>query len=187
MSSELNFVTDWLLKASAKIDSIYFQLPVAGQNELEYRERVYCYELYHQWRTKWEVGFPFTLGGEVDKQGHPLIRENPKPDFLVHIPGIMINLLAVEVKSKNTDTSQIIADLEKLTYFRKYLKDQFNQPANYEAAYFWMYGVSQMDWEHLRERILIQTENNHKVDFSVLNVYIHEQPGQSGKEVSWKG
>lgn len=89
MDDELAQVTEWLLSASSQIGREYFQLPVAGAEEPEYRERVYCYELYHRWRCHWFDSFPFSLSGEVDKTGHPLIRGAPKPDFLVHIPGQM--------------------------------------------------------------------------------------------------
>ena len=34
-------------EATAAIDAMYFQLPVDGGDPV-YRERVYCYELYHQ-------------------------------------------------------------------------------------------------------------------------------------------
>jgi len=36
-----------LMKAIQNIDTHYFQLHFAGNDELKYRERVYCYELYH--------------------------------------------------------------------------------------------------------------------------------------------
>lgn len=57
--------------ATTHIGDIYFQLPVAGLEDAIYRERVYCYELYHWIRNGWN-GFDFSLGGEVDKTGHPL-------------------------------------------------------------------------------------------------------------------
>lgn len=39
-----------LRKATANIPPEYFQLPIAGREDPIYRERVYCYELYHQMR-----------------------------------------------------------------------------------------------------------------------------------------
>ena len=80
------------LRAScAAVTAEYFQLPIAAGDDV-YRERVYCYELYHRLRQEWGR-FPFSLGGEIDKSGHPLFRGGPyaqaKPDFLVHQPGSM--------------------------------------------------------------------------------------------------
>ena len=38
-----------LLKdATSGIEGNYFQLPIDGSEDPIYRERVYCYELYHQ-------------------------------------------------------------------------------------------------------------------------------------------
>jgi hypothetical protein len=57
------------------------------------------------------------LSGEIDKQGHPLIRQFA-PDFVFHAPGQMDdNLLVVEVKPVNAATEGIRKDLETLEYF----------------------------------------------------------------------
>ena len=40
-----------LIEATARVPLHYFQLPVAEREDPIYRERVYCYELYHQLRT----------------------------------------------------------------------------------------------------------------------------------------
>ena len=89
-----------LVDAPAAIDSAYFLLPVAyvdGGSVEQYRERVYAYELYHQLRARWPH-WPYSLGGEVDKSDHTIVRggplDNAKPDLLVHIPGQMTNLAA---------------------------------------------------------------------------------------------
>lgn len=92
-----------LVLATQSIREEYFQLPIDGRDKPVYRERVYCYELYHQMRRNWPNGSLFTLSGEVDKSGHPLIRGNgldrAKPDFLVHVPGDMGgNHAVIEVK-----------------------------------------------------------------------------------------
>src|SRR5438093_1468159 len=79
-----------LEKAGACMDSHYFQLPVYGREQPMVRERVYCYELYHQLRNALPSNFPCKLHGEVDKLGHSLFRsalEGAKPDFIVHVPG----------------------------------------------------------------------------------------------------
>ena len=41
-----------LIAATAGIRDEYFMLPIRGGNTL-FRERVYCYELYHQLRKRW--------------------------------------------------------------------------------------------------------------------------------------
>jgi hypothetical protein len=79
VTEELDLLTEWLLNASQEVPPEYFQLPVAGSERLEYRERVYCYELYHRWRCQWPSDFRFSLGGEINKSGHPLIRGTSSP------------------------------------------------------------------------------------------------------------
>jgi len=110
---------DLIGNASARIEADYFQLPVADADAV-YRERVYCYELYHQLRCLWE-DFPFSLGGEIDKQGNPHFHGGPYaasvPDLLVHVPGNMDrNLAIVEAKSAK-GLGGTGDDLRKLGWF----------------------------------------------------------------------
>ena len=48
-------------ESTKNIESGYYQLPVAGKEDPIYRERVYCYELYHQIRTLWPEGSQYSL------------------------------------------------------------------------------------------------------------------------------
>jgi hypothetical protein len=123
--------------ASASVPAEYFQLPIDGQEDPIYRERVYCYELYHQLRAIWPKTSRFSLAGEVDKSGHPLIRgnglDNCKPDFLVHIPGDMGgNFAIIEVKPIRAQAAAIQKDIEILSSFVIY--------AQYERAMYLFYG-----------------------------------------------
>lgn len=185
MDRVLKMVTDGLLSASSQVGSAYFQLPVAGKEEPEYRERVYCYELYHRWRCHWPPSWEFSLSGEVDKSGAPLIRGSPKPDFLVHVPGQMKNLLVLEVKAKNADVDRMVEDLTKLTMFRCDLKDLSGQPANYHAAYFWIYGASGKEWSLLRDQIVEKVDSKGGVDLSLISCFLHERAGMPAFRVTW--
>ena len=75
-------LTQILGDATAAIASEFFLLPIHGGNSV-YRERVYCYELYHQMRRLWPPDCPYRLNGEVDKRAHPYFQdgEQPKPDL----------------------------------------------------------------------------------------------------------
>lgn len=74
-----------------------------------FRERVYCYELYHQLRLALPANFLYTLQGEVDKMGHPIITGGVKPDFILHKSGTMNdNFLVIEVKPLNNTRSRQI-------------------------------------------------------------------------------
>lgn len=178
MDEALKVVTDWLLSASSQVGAEYMQLPVTGREKPEYRERVYCYELYHRWRCYWPPSYKFSLSGEVDKSGHPLIRKSDKPDFLVHVPGKMRNLLVLEVKSRNANVSKMAKDLVKLT--------RFGQEANYHAAYFWIYGISSQEWPRLREKIVQKVAKTGDVNLDRISCFIHERAGSRAFRVDWR-
>ena len=123
MEDKFNYFVRYLIEACSRIDQHYFQLAVAGYEEAIYRERVYCYELYHQLRCILGDIYPYKLNGEVDKIGHPIIHQElgaKKPDFIVHVPGGMNkNLVVIEVKSVsvNDKIRKLRADLETLKGF----------------------------------------------------------------------
>src|SRR6267143_2779647 len=111
-----------LTAATTTIARDYFLPPRDGADPV-YRERTYCYELYHQIKLHWSPvlkASSFELGGEVDKAGHPRFQHEAlrgtKPDLLVHTPGDMQrNLVAVEVKAVSAGRADIESDLKKLT------------------------------------------------------------------------
>ena len=109
-----------LEKATKAIEGKYFQLSLDGGDPV-YRERLYCYELYHQMRCLWP-NTDFYLNGEVDKAAHPILKkweaDRKKPDFLVHTPGSMAgNNTIIEVKHIKSSGDNILKDLETLTLF----------------------------------------------------------------------
>lgn len=107
MSNNESFMYFWLIKrAMAHVEAKYILLEVAGGNP-KHRERVYCYELYHQMRSlqehcKEQSGF--TINGEIDKDGPQKVDQNFNPDFVMHTPGDMENNgCVVEVKVRNNN------------------------------------------------------------------------------------
>jgi len=124
-----------LADATQEVGEQYIHLEIA-EGDPVYRERVYCYELYHQMRLKWTL--PFVLSGEVDKKGHPIISGLnmglPIPDFLVHQPGDMAgNHAVIEVKSQSGVKGGAQKDFATLSNFRS--------KANYDRAIFLVYGM----------------------------------------------
>jgi hypothetical protein len=86
---DFKYFLETLINATSKIEEHYFQLPIAGQKNPRFLERVYCYELYHQLRFTLCNQFPYKLNGEVDKNGNPTILQGLGPvklDFIVHVP-----------------------------------------------------------------------------------------------------
>jgi hypothetical protein len=96
---------------------------------------------------------------------------NAKPDFLVHIPGRMNNLLVVEVKPRNAAADRIVADLKKLATFRA-------EPTSYHAAYMLIYGVSAKDWPQVREGIVHLTRKDRDIDLGLVSCLVHQNVGE---------
>lgn len=108
----LKLIYDAIQKVAPK----YHRIATSGTNEISYRERVYCYELYHWMRTleenKCDSGYygsnvadeTIVINGEIDKAGHCIIDSNFNPDFVIHRQGTMDNnLCVVEVKVKKSE------------------------------------------------------------------------------------
>jgi hypothetical protein len=131
----MNELSGILRESTAAVGSGYFQLRIDGGNPV-FRERVYCYELYHQMRKNWPDDCRYHLNGELDKSAHPILSElgagSAKPDFLVHTPGAMDgNYAIIEVKH-----SIVVAGV------RKDLKtlDLFVRKVEYQKAIYLIYG-----------------------------------------------
>lgn len=125
-----------LREATRCIAQEYFNLSVAGGPPV-WRERVYCYELYHQTRVLWPEGCQYSLTGEVDKRAHPILKwleaRQAIPDLLIHTPGIMAgNHAVIEVKSHLATRRGIEKDVETLL--------QFREKVGYERAIYLIYG-----------------------------------------------
>lgn len=163
-----------LKEATSKISSDYFQLALAGSKMEIYRERLYCYELYHQLRNIWPAGSEYQLGGEIDKQGHEIIDSNVKPDFLVHVPGSMDkNHTIIEVKPICADPGGIKKDLETLTEFRRNVA--------YGKAIYLIYGddgTSRITTAIQRHSA--QTANN-KIDLSLIEIWWHKEVSKAAE------
>lgn len=177
MNPDLSIANEIFIAATENLDEKYFHLPIAGRMNPVYRERVYCYELYHLMRENLPKDYSYSLNGEVDKSGHTLIRGNWKPDFIFHKPGNMHdNLLVIEVKNTDADSKDIKKDLVKLTAFK-------NGKANYFAAYYLFYGNSKS-----AEKIISLcgelSKINKNIDLKHIDIYLHEQPGCPAKLIS---
>ena len=141
-----------LQRSIVNIDQRYFQID-RQDDQSAWRERVYCYELYHQLRHQLGDVFPYTLHGEIDKRGHDAISQffdnGPNPDFVVHIPGTPNNLVVIEVKSSlQADADNAQKDLGKLQTFVEKVK--------YGHGIFLVFGPSEIpDLNVPNERISV--------------------------------
>lgn len=161
--------------AAAKVQLEWFELPVTGEGAV-YRERVYCYELYHQMRCCWPNRSGWRLNGEVDKRNHPDFGGRaPKPDFLVHVPGTHHNYAVIEVKSgKWARTREIERDIKKLIRFSKEIKYP------YELAIYLIFGAKA---ERVAERVKKRLQE-HGQPAAKVEVWVHSCVGKPAVPVS---
>ena len=169
-----------LKEATRNITENYFQLPIHGREDPVYRERVYCYELYHQLRVNWPEEAKHELSGEVDKAGHPLIRGNNldklKPDFLVHIPGDMKgNHAIIEVKPIDANPESIKKDLITLTAFRRH--------AGYSKAIYLIYGKGEILPIMKTASNLHDIDKKKSIDISLVELWSHSRVGMPAIQI----
>lgn len=139
-TTEQKQLFDIIVRAGANMkDNHFFQVEFPKHIESEdtierkYRERVYCYELYHQMRAivdhdrqLFDFSTKFKLYGEYDKRDYPEDHiKNKIPDFIIHYPGINEkNLAIIEVKplkkgvglKKDLETIKAFIGSQKLHY-----------------------------------------------------------------------
>lgn len=140
--SEDNFI-GYLIQAINNIDQDYFKLKTTYSNAGIVRERVFCYELYHQVRLMISEKYnQFHIHGEIDKRGHDHFMRNEQrnPDFVFHVPGEMRrNFCVIEVKGKLSQ-DDMFKDFTTLTTFI----DNYN----YKQGVFILYNHSFDDLKH---------------------------------------
>ena len=102
----------------------YYKLTTTYRTLGVVRERIFCYELYHQMRLiQSQRGLTdIQIHGEIDKSGHFEFDKDAQknPDFVFHVPGMMEgNAIVVEVKGKLEGTYQdgICKDIRTLSKF----------------------------------------------------------------------
>lgn len=111
-----------LIDSTEKIAEQYFETKIIDldrKTKKVYRERIYCYELYHQIRIRIPNEGEASFFGEYDKSGSKsydnTMLKGVKPDFSIHIPGDNDNnSIAMEVKSSSASNTAIKIDIKKL-------------------------------------------------------------------------
>lgn len=119
MTFMIREIIDIINKAASQVTEDYLNLTTTYEPSGIVRERVFCYELYHQIRLILGNNHKLTLNGEIDKRGHQDFKaeDRKNPDFVFHIPGQHEgNTIILEVKG-NIDTEGIIKDFETIKTF----------------------------------------------------------------------
>jgi hypothetical protein len=175
-----------LKQATSAVGRDYFLLPLAdaegGEPLIQHRERVYAYELYHRLRCLWPE-WSYSLGGEVDKRGYPLVRgadlDNVKPDLLVHVPGVMNqNLVVVEIKAASPsppadERTAIEKDLRKLAAF-------CSGKVGYHVGFLLVFGE-----EICRIQKHVASAASMGGSLDAVELWHHPEPGVQARRVTW--
>jgi hypothetical protein len=149
---DISCFLDKFLLSIKNIRNEYFQVPTSYDPDGISRERVFCYELYHQFRIILGDEYPFTLHGELDKSGHINFHHELQsvPDFLVHKPGTHDgNMVIIEVKGR-FDRRNILLDLLKIN---KFISDP---NIHYHHGIFLLYNysldylINHISFQHIR-------------------------------------
>ena len=150
-----------LKPASRHIGTNYFLLPVAGKVNPTKRERVYCYELYHQLRIALN-GTSLTLTGEPDKRGNPDFSsgKQPNPDFILHTPGHHQDNTAVIEVECSPSKKHLIKDLKTL----KLMKDK-----GYQVLILLLFASNEVPWQRLK---LAASEA--EINLDEIVVFLHQ-------------
>ena len=163
-----------LKKSTSSISENYFQLTVFGKEQPIFRERVYCYELYHQLRCRWEeIDSNFQICGEIDKRGHPILRERKEtPDFLVHVPGEDANFTIMEVKHSEFTKDGLIKDINTVYNF-------MNCDVPYERGICLIYGNRDGLIDDITTAVL-----EAEVDTSQIEIWHHPLVGSEASHIA---
>lgn len=156
-------ILEALRQATQAIGDSYFLLPIAGRDRPIKRERVYCYELFHQLRIALRHS-QLTLTAEPDKRGHP---DFPaiNPDFILHTPGHhRDNSAVVEVECR-LGLEHLIKDLRNL----KTMRDR-----GYQTLVLLLFANERVPWKKLQ-----QASAEAGIALAEINVLLHRNAGQA--------
>ena len=156
-------ITDHVQKAASCIGQNYFALPVCGMPTPIKRERVYCYELYHQLRC---LSLGTTVTAEPDKRGHPSFAAGraPNPDMVFHMPGGDSNNAAVI----EVECSPTLRHLRKDLGTLKIMKEH-----GYRELILLLFSISAIPWRQIES-----AARSAQLDLSAVVVLLHPAAGQ---------
>lgn len=189
LSSALSEFDTYFNEAIKCIDASYMLLPTYGE-KFVYRERIYCYELYHQFRSAMEAASHrhFTLSGEVDKRQHrelESLMSNSKliPDLLYHTPGNMDgNLVVIEVKTIHGDSKGFKKDLVTLT--------GFTQEANYCKGILLVFGRHRRCHQKIKalcdKARQWHDEPATPINLERIELHWHQEANSQAQRISWE-
>lgn len=168
----MNELTQILQAATANIAANYYRVEIDG-GEPVYRERVYCYELYHQMRKRWPEHSPYQLNGELDKASHPILEAlgaaHIKPDLLIHRQGDMAHNHAIIEVKRIAPGIDIKKDLKSL--------DTFIERVGYQRAIYLFFGSDADESLLTKLRRIVEKFDR----LSQVEIWLHNEIGSPAR------
>jgi hypothetical protein len=150
--------------AASRVAEHYFALPVAGRDKPLLRERVYCYELYHQLRCILPHDTRLVLTAEPDKRSNPSFTQgHPIPDFIFHEPGSHVQNRAVIEAECRVDRRHLQKDVHTFWCL---------QEKGYQQFILLLFGVKTVPWD-----ILAQVVHEVGMQLDQILVLLHAEAG----------
>lgn len=150
LNEELAMYYEIILEALENVDQSYYTIPVTYRSEEIVRERVFCYEFYHQLRCLAEKNkkIDIKINGEIDKRGNRDFN-GENPDFVFHLPGTMErNSIVIEVKG-NAQNDYINKCIKDFTTLKNFLKSH-----QYKIGIFILYNYNLIEFtETFKEKL----------------------------------
>jgi len=155
-----NNIVKLVIEAIKNVSNDYIRIERADGGQ-QYRERVFCYELYHQMRQiQDDFCKSLIINGELDKRSYSGFN-NKVPDFLFHVPGNNDNNEAIfEVKNTLENKDEIINDFKKI--------DKFINEHGYKIGIFLLYNHSFSDEKQKIKNILEKCEVKNKEKIFII-------------------
>lgn len=156
LDNETTIKVSTFFNALLKISSNYYSYCIdESKKVIEHVERVFAYELYHQWSNLLTKEDGFIINGEIGKQLEYfdqqsnifLGRAEKYPDLVLHkgqdeVDG---NMIVCEIKRKKNEVG-FLNDLLKLAIFTSNHNEQENKIPPYKCGIFVLVNSSQQEF-----------------------------------------
>lgn len=150
----------------------YFNVPVGGGETTRTYERVYCYELYHQFRCR--LG---RLTAERPKGNHPHWRDhlhNMQPDFLYYDEEGQYFSIQVKPAGSVSKTRYQSGTMVNVVHDLLSLRKLASPPSSYQCNVLLVYG--ELSYGFPRRNLVPDWMNNHAGNLPIYVLW-HRIPG----------
>ncbi len=151
----ISYYINIIKSALNNIEQYYYKIKTLYSKEGIVRERVFCYELYHQIRLI-DNRKDLSIHGEIDKRGHDGFSKDDRknPDFIFHIPETFDkNTIVMEVKGSLNGSIKKSEEEGKLSLNYEGIYKDLNTLQIFINEYYYKEGVFVL-YNHTPEELI---------------------------------